>query len=114
MNYDIYLVFVPFFKTEDGKERPAVVFDINGETYATELLPVYSQKENHIKNASYYDSFMYEILDWQEAGLKKPSYINVSNILEVDFKTMFKAPRIGELSDRDVEGLLEKYNSYSD
>jgi mRNA-degrading endonuclease toxin of MazEF toxin-antitoxin module len=113
MNYDIYLVYVPFFQTSDGKDRPAVVFDINGETYATELLPIYKKRKKHTSNATFYERFMYEILDWEDAGLKEPSVINVSNILEIDFKTMFKAQRIGELSDRDVDGLLEKYNQYN-
>lgn len=102
----IYTAFI-FFKSNlnEGKRRPVIVFQ-NQENDNLTAFQVSSQVDTNFNK-----KYGYKILDWKVAGLKKPSVANLhpKDLLELkksDLKII-----VGELSDRDKVGLLEKYIS---
>ena len=48
----------------------------------------------------------YLLVDWEQAGLVKPSIARVDRIVELPPNYIGTAGKIGELSDRDVRALL--------
>ena len=48
----------------------------------------------------------YFLLDWEAAGLRKPSIARIDRIAEVPVAYFGTAGRIGRLSSRDAEGIV--------
>lgn len=108
-NGDIYIAFVKFSEeakntvNPKGKVRPVVIFQDpeEGKLYACK---VSSQVNKPIKQR-----LGYVLQDWQQAGFKVPSVVacDSENIREIDSLSITK--KIGELTDRDLKGLLIKH-----
>lgn len=112
VDYAIYFTCFEFEENnEEGKERPVVVIDSDEETYAYEIMGVYSEKSKY--DFPPLSEKFYKIKDWQTAGLSVPSYIDVSRSVEASFNELFQAPYRGQLSRRDVLGLLAKIAIYN-
>ena len=53
----------------------------------------------------------YEIKDWKEAGLKKPSWIDIGEAISFDLKDL-NPKRIGTLTTKDIESLAVFIQNY--
>lgn len=82
---------------DDGKSsaRPIYVLEYDGER--VRFLALTTQYANKSKQMQ---KVYFEIRDWQEAGLKKPSYIDVYRPYIISEKRIKISP-IGELTDYD-------------
>lgn len=102
----IYTAFVYFNVSETkGKPRPVILF----RNQADENITAFQVSSK--LNSPFNKKYGYIIVDWKETGLKNSSVANLhpKDLLELkssDLKTV-----VGELSDRDKIGLLEKYTS---
>lgn len=55
----------------------------------------------------------YPIQDWLQAGLKKPSYIDINSTQEFDMLTIMQIGKfIGQLTMRDMQDLATFIHSY--
>ncbi|WP_079707681.1 hypothetical protein [Paraliobacillus ryukyuensis] len=99
----IYISFVYFDENDsDGKKRPVILFKNNKDT-AT-LFKVSSKLDTPFNQ-----KYGYFIKDWEQTGLNKPSVVKAhpNDIFESPISQLNTI--IGELSDRDKIGLLEKH-----
>lgn len=53
----------------------------------------------------------YEIKDWKEAGLKKPSWIDIGEAISFDLKDL-NPKRIGTLTTKDIKSLAVFIQNY--
>lgn len=101
---EVYSVVVSRIQYSDGtgsKIRPAVVVKFNDEVIQTyRITSQFESKSEKIK------SQYLEIIDWYQAGLHKPSYIDTVQIYELDLNE-FAIKLIGKLSNRDRDRLVD-------
>lgn len=109
---DIYHIFVKFkADTNDGKERFTVEIGKSNLfiIVLNSITSQYQEKSDYIKLQ------YYPIRDWQLAGLKKASYIDIGSIMEVNFQNIMQIGKhIGTLSQRDIEELAEFIRTYKE
>lgn len=106
---DIYKMFVRFENSPNGKERYTVeVGQISlGVIVMDSITSQYHTKSDVIKKQ------YYPIKDWQQAGLKKPSYIDIKSSCTYNMLDILKnAKYTGQLTLRDVQDLAEFIKSY--
>jgi len=100
--YDIHIAYV---QVEDGKYRPVVIlFEEESAVAVYKITSQYEGKNDAIR------SYYLAITDWQEAGLAKPSYIDMVKVYKVPLASLRRTP-IGTLSARDREVLITAINS---
>jgi hypothetical protein len=102
----IYTAFVKFkISDKEGKYRPVILFQ-NQENENLTVFQVSSQTDSpfNLKNG-------YQIKDWQQAGFKKPSVANLHPKDLIELKPQQLKSVVGELTDFDKIGLLEKFIS---
>lgn len=101
---DIYSVLVTRIEYSDksgSKIRPAVVVKFNDEVIRTfRITSKYENKSDYIK------SQYLEIIDWFKAGLRRPSWIDMVQLYDIE-NDGFNIKVIGKLSDRDINRLKE-------
>lgn len=109
---DIYRVFVKFDGDSlEGKERYTVEI---GKVNLTVVLldsitSQYDFKSDYIKLQ------YYPIRDWVQAGLKKPSYIDIRSTMSFDFCDLLRSGKYtGQLTDFDVNELSKFIKSYKE
>ena len=72
---DLVSLYVSFVETNGGKSRPVLIRRVSEQT--VEAFKITSQYE---KKSAYIKQQYYPIQDWQSAGLKKPSWVDLGNI----------------------------------
>jgi hypothetical protein len=97
--YDLHIAFIKW--GSDGKSRPVVILSLSSEIVT--VLSITSQYEN--KGDAIRAKYL-PIMDWQYAGLRKQSYIDIAsrNALPI---MLLHSPKIGRLSQRDILLLIE-------
>lgn len=99
---DVHSVLVTRIEYADGKGskvRPALVLRFDNEVIKTfRITSQYDDKSDFIK------SKYLEVIDWYDAGLKRPSWIDTVRIYDVENRG-FNIKVIGKLSERDIERL---------
>ncbi len=104
---DVGFAFVSFKGTEGGKERPIFIIEVTEQDILFySLTSRYETKSPHIQLQ------YYQIGDWQEAGLTKPSWIDIGSKRIVE-KSMLSFDLTGELSTEDVRGLADFIENYN-
>lgn len=106
---DIYRIFVAFVDTQQGKERYTVeVGQIKlGLIVLDSITSKYENKSDFIKRQ------YYPIKDWQQAGLQKPSYIDIKSSHTYEISEVIKHGRFtGQLTLRDVQDLAKFIKTY--
>ena len=96
--YDLHIAYVSW--GSDGKHRPVLVLSANQDEVA--VFAVTSQYYN--KSAAIKAQYI-AIDDWKEAGLTKPSYIDIGRIIDLPITAVLPTP-IGKLSENDLHKLL--------
>ena len=109
---DIYRIFVRFDSdTFEVKERYAV--EIGKINLIVVLLDSITSQYKH--KSDYIKLQYYPIRDWRQAGLKKPSYIDIRSTMSFDFDEILKSGKhIGKLSTTDVEELTKFIQNYKE
>ena len=99
---DIVSIFVAFKKKADGKIRPVLIVKDSADIfYAYAITSQYENKSKQIQ------SQYYQIRDWKNAGLMKPSWIDGKS-LHGFHKNQSSINRIiGKLSDNDTQCFAE-------
>jgi len=106
---DIYRIFVAFGDTQQGKERYTVeVGQVKlGLVVLDSITSKYTNKSEFIKKQ------YYPIKDWRQAGLQKPSYIDIKSSYTYEIHEVIKHGKFtGQLTLRDVQDLAEFIKTY--
>ncbi len=97
-NTEIVYAYVKFKDIQGGKSRPVLTFQLPGRPQiAYKITTKYDSKPDYIRRA------FYKIQRWQEAGLKKQSWIDTNfriSVSELEVEAVF-----GKLHYEDVVGL---------
>lgn len=101
--YTAYIVFKD--NITEGKRRPVILFQNQENDYITAF-----QVSSQVKTP-FNKKYGYEIIDWEKTGFKKPSIANLHPKDLLELKSTDLKVIVGELTDRDKVGLLEKYIS---
>lgn len=88
---EVWWADFPYEDISGSKVRPVVIVGANHDTYHCVTLMVTSQNPS--------DDKIYEIEHWNQAGLKKPSYIRLMNKHTFHFSELIN--RIGCLHNND-------------
>lgn len=103
---DVGFAFVSFKGTEGGKERPIFIIEVTDEDiYFYSITSRYETKSPRIQRQ------YYQIVQWQEAGLTKPSWIDIGSKRVVE-KSMLSFNFVGELATEDIQGLADFIENY--
>jgi len=103
---DVIVAFVTFVEGTGGKSRPVLVRSADEISISgLGLTSQYANKSQHIKKQ------YYEIKDWQAAGLKKPTWVDIVRVVNLP-KNRIKVSAIGKLTERDIAGLASFVENY--
>ncbi|MGU9984040.1 type II toxin-antitoxin system PemK/MazF family toxin [Limosilactobacillus fermentum] len=98
---DIYIADVPFDDGRGSKIRPALVIEFGRDRVVVlKVTSQYQRKSAQIKR------LYYPIREWQEAGLKKQSYVDTHKFYRLSKKWVFNHRPIGKLTATDRFGLF--------
>ena len=102
MTKELYWAYVGFTDNAEGKTRPVLYIRQTGTDYVVFRLS--SQYDN---KSSFIQSKYVEIKDWQQAGLKKRSWIDTMQTyhLPIDHTEL---TYIGQLTANDLERLIQQ------
>lgn len=106
---EIYHIEVTYDQKSGGKQRYTVEVAKKGlgVVVLDNITSQYHHKSNFIK-AQYYP-----IQDWLQAGLKKPSWVDIKSGRAYDLNDIMRHGRyIGQLTFRDVQALEQFIKSY--
>ncbi|WP_083378613.1 type II toxin-antitoxin system PemK/MazF family toxin [Enterococcus timonensis] len=97
---DIFIGYLPFSnQLNTGKIRPVLLIAKENElVHVFKITSQYESKSKHIKKQ------YYQIQNWEEAGLKKKSWIDIGAAKTIDLNQL-KIKKIGQLSINDQEHL---------
>ena len=91
--FEVYIIYVSW--GVDGKTRPVLVYTVSGvETSVFIITSRYDNKSEAIK------SRYFRINDWREAGLKRPSFVDIGTKIKLPISAFEQKP-IGGLTDDD-------------
>lgn len=95
--WQIWLAYVRFADhPEVGKVRPIVVID-------SDTIAVIAAKVTSAAPLDHYQ--YYELMDWKEEGLLKPSRIQLAPLLTLRYEDLLNGEPLGYLSKRDEAAL---------
>lgn len=99
--YDVYIGKVPYEQDEEiplprYKARPVVIID-ESVGYIISVAPITSHE------ARKWDSGDYQIQDWREAGLDKPSAVRLDKAMDLSYLNIGR--KIGRLTPRDIKNI---------
>ena len=98
---DIYIANVTFDERHGSKVRPALVIEVGRECVMVfKITSQYQHKSAQIKQ------LYYSIQNWQDAGLKKQSYVDTHKLYRLNKKLVFSKKPIGKLTALDRLGLF--------
>ena len=112
-NFSIYKYYVDFQDGSGEKRRPIVIIKIDDDNFESTALGIYSHKDKFEKKKEFYSEFLYKIQDLKETGLDKRSYVDVSILEKYSLlELLMGAEYIGKLSEKDIKGLKDKFDSF--
>lgn len=115
---DLYRIFVAFLGNKkdnknkyDGEGKVRYTFEVGkiglGVVLLDAITSQYHSKSDYIKRQ------YYPIKDWLQAGLSKPSYIDIKSTRQYNFTEILNhGTHTGQLSLRDVQDLAEFIRQY--
>ena len=102
--YDVVIAYMTFSEGTGGKRRPILLVKHSKKIYmGMKITSKYQSKSEKIK------SHYYPIKDWRKAGLKKPSYVDIFNLMKLSESYIIKnnIRRIGHLTSYDNKHLRQ-------
>ncbi|MGX7301257.1 type II toxin-antitoxin system PemK/MazF family toxin [Enterococcus gilvus] len=105
---DVLILYIPFNDAAGrGKMRPALfVQRTHSGVKVFRITSKYATKSAKIQKR------YYKIKDWKEAGLNKPSWIDIGESASFDLEN-FSPKKIGTLSTNDINSLAEFIEKYT-
>ena len=101
--YGIYIAFISW--GGGGKRRPVLVLsEDDGFVSVFRITSQFAGKSHGIQ------AHYLEIIDWQQAGLEKQSYIDTGKIVELPKEAIISINPIGHLSAADEQRLAQFLN----
>ena len=97
--YTLHIAYVSW--GDDGKRRPVLVL-----SYDQKEAAVFQVTSQYDHKSVVVQSQYVVIDDWAQAGLNKPSYIDIGRIIDLPITAVQPTP-IGKLSANDLNKLLE-------
>ena len=97
--YDIVYATLKYEDNNTGKARPVILLENDNQYNIFDIYKITTKNNNNKYN--------YEIIKWQEAGLKEPSYIKLKSIVTIE-KTKLAKTKLGTLQDEDIAGMNKK------
>ncbi|EHO49904.1 toxin-antitoxin system, toxin component, MazF family [Lentilactobacillus kisonensis F0435] len=98
---DVLVAFIAYKEKTGGKTRPVLLISKRGRQLSVfRITSKYQSKSPRIQKAYCH------IVDWQQANLRKPSWIDVGQTITINSEKI-KVVKIGTLSDADVFRLSE-------
>lgn len=95
----IYTAYVSW--NNGGKRRPVLIINDNGES-----VRIYSITTKYESKSKEIRKYYYKISGWQDVGLKKQSYVDTLNQIDL-LKADIRFEYVGRLSIDDRIGLAE-------
>ena len=89
-----------------GKVRPVVVIDVIDDTCIVVAAKVTSKDLRQDRSGN-----VVPIIDWDECGLRKPSFIRTDQKLELSFESLLRDEPIGRLSDSYLNVIVQAISS---
>lgn len=103
--HTVAFAYVEFHDGSGGKKRPVIIISLDGEK-----VTFYRITSQYFNKSEYIRSKYYQIRDWVEAGLTKPSWVDTITPLTVSQDSCyFKI--LGHFTKRDIIGLERFINS---
>ena len=98
----IFIASIPYDDGNGEKTRPALV--IKPSLTKTGVLKITSQYES---KSPAIQRLYFTIKHWREAGLNKPSYVDIHTVYAISTSTITARRPIGKLAQTDVYALLD-------
>jgi len=100
---DIFDIFIAYVSWEnDSKHRPVLIVEQQNAILSVFNITTQYEGKSEIIRANYF-----KIVDWQQAGLNKQSYVDTSTLRDLPKAAWDGKIAIGKLTDADVQKLLE-------
>ncbi|MDV7757995.1 hypothetical protein [Liquorilactobacillus mali] len=98
---DLISLYVSYVETNGGKPRPVLIRKVSAQTVeAFKITSKYQNKSAYIKQQ------YYPIKNWQAAGLRKPSWVDIGNLYRFP-KAGLSFKEIGHLSKLDQNKIAD-------
>ena len=98
--FDLFIIHISWENGE--KSRPVLVYILGGNDIGVyQITTQYENKSNTIK------AMYFEINDWEQAGLNKPSYVDTGTLIDIPEAVLISKKPIGKLTERDKLRLIE-------
>jgi hypothetical protein len=98
--FDIFIAYVSW--DDDGKYRPVLVVDQQSETMLVFNITTQYNNKSELVRKKYY-----QIIDWQQAGLTQPSYVDTNILRALPKAAWVNKKAFGNLTETDVQKLLD-------
>lgn len=96
----VYVVNIPYEDKSDSKIRPALVLSMSdGYIKLLKVTSDYDKKPEKIKE------LYYPIIEWQQAGLKKESYVDCHRTYNITTDYILRNKPVAKLTVKDKVGL---------
>ena len=94
--FDLFITHITW--GDGGKSRPVLVYAFNGDEVGIyQITTQYEHKSEFIRLK------FFEILNWAEAGLDKPSYVDTGTLIDIPAALINGKNPIGKLTDADKQ-----------
>ena len=98
--FDIYIAYASW--SGGGKKRPVLILEQGSKSVTAFSITTQYQNKSEIIRGKFY-----EIGEWRQAGLDKPSYVDTNNTVTLPLSSVDVINPVGRLTDIDVINLIE-------
>ena len=97
--FDLFITYITW--GDGGKNRPVLVYVLDGDEVGVyQITTQYKHKSEFIR------SMFFEIQNWSEAGLDKPSYVDTGTLIDIPAILLKGKKPIGKLTEDDKQRFL--------
>lgn len=97
--HEVAFAYVEYADNSGGKRRPVIIMSVDGEE-----VTFYKITSQYFKKSEFIRQKYYQIKDWMEAGLDRPSWVDtITPITYAQNKYSFRV--VGRFTPRDIVGL---------
>ena len=102
--FDIFIAYVTW--DGGGKMRPLLIIEQQKTVlFAFNITTQYENKSESVR------SNYFKILDWQQAGLDKPSYVDTNVVRNLPLVVLNNKSAIGRLTEADIKRFIQFLSS---
>ena len=98
--FDIFIAYISW--GSEGKKRPVLILEKHSTVVNVfNITTQYESKSDSVR------SKYFKIIEWQQAGLDKQSYVDTNTVRELPLAALGGKAAIGRLTESDKRRLLE-------